>query len=213
MDIVKQGVYALFDGEELVYIGQSNSLYSRVGQHIRQGEKEFDNFEIFPLPDEFPSDSLTSVEWELITWFVPKYNKMGTLNCNAPHAYKSKENCIKAIQRIINREVPKHLEKTKQEWELMPPQFCFCKDCAYNKTNRAESAYDMPWQVRDCMQRSCFRGIEMARDYPTFDFDGCMRGLPMGASKYYDSSLNEEQEKDYKWYFPSKYTQKDNYGK
>ena len=36
------GIYALFNKDELVYIGQSSNLYLRVLEHIVEGKKDFD---------------------------------------------------------------------------------------------------------------------------------------------------------------------------
>ena len=205
MEIIKQGIYALFDGEELVYIGQSNSIYARVGNHIREAVKTFDSFELFPLPDNIDNWCLNGIESALIEWFNPKYNK--ALIRGKTRTYKSKKNYIKAIQKIIDRELPRYV--LEEEYETLPPQFCFCKDCAYNPLNQiAPGAYYMPWQVKQKMENECFIGHLSIASINLFDFDGCMRGLPKQASKYYNCALTEEQKKQYQWYFSRKYSQK-----
>lgn len=68
MDIVNEGVYFLYDKDDLVYIGTSDNLYRRIGEHIAQKEKVFDRFEIFPTSDRI------RLEGFLIKMFKPKYN-------------------------------------------------------------------------------------------------------------------------------------------
>ena len=51
MKVVTKGVYFLFDDKQLVYIGESDNIYRRIGQHIYDGTKKFDSFEIFPCND------------------------------------------------------------------------------------------------------------------------------------------------------------------
>lgn len=68
MKIVVEGVYFLYDGDELVYIGQSNNVMMRIGEHIKEGVKEFDRFEFYPTVDK------TRLEGFLIQMFKPKYN-------------------------------------------------------------------------------------------------------------------------------------------
>lgn len=74
MEVVKAGVYFLYDHDELVYIGQSNNMYQRIGEHIAQGEKKFDRFELYPTADRI------RLEGFLIEMFGPKYNKAGGAN-------------------------------------------------------------------------------------------------------------------------------------
>ena len=68
MRVVTEGVYFLFDGDKLVYIGTSDNMYRRIGQHIAQGEKIFDRFELYPTKDRI------RLEGFLIQMFKPKYN-------------------------------------------------------------------------------------------------------------------------------------------
>lgn len=75
MDIVTEGVYFLYDKGVLVYIGTSDNLYRRIGQHIAQKEKIFDRFEIYPTSDRI------RLEGFLIKMFKPKYNVSMGANC------------------------------------------------------------------------------------------------------------------------------------
>ena len=71
MKVVEAGVYFLYDKDELVYIGTSENILSRIGQHIAQKVKIFDRFEVFPTGGKFDRYKLESF---LIQLFKPKYN-------------------------------------------------------------------------------------------------------------------------------------------
>lgn len=68
MQVFTEGVYFLYDGDELVYIGTTDNLYRRIGEHIAEGEKVFDRFEFYPTTDRI------RLEGFLIKMFKPKYN-------------------------------------------------------------------------------------------------------------------------------------------
>jgi hypothetical protein len=72
LEAVTEGVYFLFDKGEIVYIGESDNLYRRIGQHIytrdAKKDKEFDSFVIYPTADRM------RLEGFLIRLFKPKYN-------------------------------------------------------------------------------------------------------------------------------------------
>lgn len=70
LKVVKEGVYFLYDGEELVYIGQSDNIYRRIGQHISEGVKRFDSFCFYEVGEE-----RIILESYLINKFQPKYNQ------------------------------------------------------------------------------------------------------------------------------------------
>ena len=75
MKVVREGVYFLYDKDELVYIGQSDNLYRRIGQHIAEGKKKFDRFELYPTGDRI------RLEGFLISMFEPKYNIARGADC------------------------------------------------------------------------------------------------------------------------------------
>ncbi len=70
MNIIRSCVYFLFDGDELVYIGKTTNLYYRIGQHVADGYKKFDRFEVFETDDQ------DRLEEFLIRLLKPKYNKV-----------------------------------------------------------------------------------------------------------------------------------------
>lgn len=76
MNVVEEGVYFLYDKDELVYIGTSDNLFRRIGQHIAEKTKVFDRFELFPTNDRI------RLEGFLIRMFKPKYNVSDGANCD-----------------------------------------------------------------------------------------------------------------------------------
>lgn len=71
---VKQGVYFLFNGGELMYIGKSVSVFSRISQHIG----EFDYDEVWFMPVRGNATTLKEVESALIYLYQPPQNYVGT---------------------------------------------------------------------------------------------------------------------------------------
>ena len=76
MKVVAEGVYFLFDNKQLVYIGESNNVYMRIGQHIKDGTKKFDSFAIYPCNDR------KKLEGFLIRALMPKYNVSLGMECD-----------------------------------------------------------------------------------------------------------------------------------
>ena len=66
------GIYCLLQDDTIVYVGQSNSVIRRVGFHIGQNIKKFNQFSYIEL--EGRRDDL---EFELIEQLQPKYNIIG----------------------------------------------------------------------------------------------------------------------------------------
>lgn len=74
------GVYFLLDGNEVVYVGQSVCVYSRIGQHI---DKRFDRYAFVPCA----IDALDKLESLYIHCLRPKLNgKQGKNAMCAPIA-------------------------------------------------------------------------------------------------------------------------------
>ena len=70
------GIYFLYNRDKLVYVGQSDCIIRRIGEHF--ADKEFDNFkyiseETFYWLYEYPFRKY--FERKLIKFFNPKYNK------------------------------------------------------------------------------------------------------------------------------------------
>lgn len=70
------GIYFLWRGDELVYVGQSRNLTERVLGHIQMGSKVFDGVSYI----EHPLKGLTRFERFLIERLLPKYNKCSFSN-------------------------------------------------------------------------------------------------------------------------------------
>lgn len=68
MRVIKEGVYFLKKEGVVVYIGESDNILRRIGQHISDGKKDFDSFEVYPTADR------KRLEAFLIKTLRPKYN-------------------------------------------------------------------------------------------------------------------------------------------
>lgn len=64
------GIYFLMRGDQVVYIGQSINVVSRVCTHMREGKKNFDHFRYMPC--DF--NDLDKIEASFISMFDPEYN-------------------------------------------------------------------------------------------------------------------------------------------
>lgn len=64
---VKTGIFLLFKGETIVYIGQAKSL---IDVHQTRGKMDYDTFTIYEAPD----DKLDHYEQRFINQYQPKYN-------------------------------------------------------------------------------------------------------------------------------------------
>lgn len=77
MKPVLSGIYFLFKGQEVVYIGQSSDIYRRISEHRlgvpkRKGPpKDFDRWEYYEIEDE---DKRDAVEYFLINLLKPRLN-------------------------------------------------------------------------------------------------------------------------------------------
>ena len=185
MEIYKKGVYGLFDGDELVYIGQSTNLYSRIGNHIKEDVKKFDSFELFPVSSEYTEDDLNSVEARLISWFLPKYNKALAYG-DKQHKCKKKDGYCRSIRKIVEM-CDAEISKT----DIVPPQFCFCKDCAFNGANHD----GIPSILSYRLKQHCFSFVYKRQEEWWNEYDGCMKGLPMDECKAFAKRepLTEEE--------------------
>ena len=67
------GLYFLFDGDELVYIGKGWNCLLRVAEHTRkESHKQFTSWSVLPIENEAEYSRL---ERELIQEYAPRYNK------------------------------------------------------------------------------------------------------------------------------------------
>ena len=69
------GVYFLFDGQELVYVGKGWNCLLRIAEHTRKdSDKLFTSWNYMCIESDEKRDKL---ERELIRTYKPKYNKTG----------------------------------------------------------------------------------------------------------------------------------------
>ncbi len=76
-------VYFLCRDGIVVYVGRTTNIAHRIGAHIRQGEKKFD--EVFTLP--IKPERLGIVERHYINLFKPEYNQAGYSKESKPLEY------------------------------------------------------------------------------------------------------------------------------
>lgn len=67
------GVYFLFDGDRLVYVGQSTHVPARIEDHLREGRIPFDRATFLPVEPE----KLRERESYYIDLLDPEYNRTG----------------------------------------------------------------------------------------------------------------------------------------
>lgn len=72
MKKLTSGLYFLYKERNLVYIGKSKNIFYRIGTHIKEGVKDFDNWRYLEINDE---EEMTEKETFLINIFQPKYNE------------------------------------------------------------------------------------------------------------------------------------------
>jgi len=70
-------IYSLISGDEIVYVGKTINIQSRIFTHKKEGLKEFDSFSIIAkLPNEISDLELLKIEEKYIKLLKPKYNIM-----------------------------------------------------------------------------------------------------------------------------------------
>lgn len=64
-------IYFLIQGSEIVYVGRSENIASRLYTHLSQATKVFDSISLLDVGD---AEELKKYEWPYIAKFMPKYN-------------------------------------------------------------------------------------------------------------------------------------------
>ena len=97
------GVYFLYKGDEIVYVGQSICVWRRINTHIQEGFKDFDSYSVLPCDE----DKLQETEMFYIFALQPKYNKMIEGFCNRNTFIKKIKGMFNAPlkRRDINRAI------------------------------------------------------------------------------------------------------------
>jgi hypothetical protein len=67
------GIYFLWFGNEIVYVGQSRNITQRVFQHVQDGTKRFDGLSFLPVKPSL----LNKFERRYIERLLPRYNQCG----------------------------------------------------------------------------------------------------------------------------------------
>lgn len=86
------GIYFLRNGFEIVYVGQSVNVVSRVATHRAEGIKEFDSWHVLPCERE----ELDELEAEFIQMMKPKYN--GQFPCKGRFEPK-----VRVVEKYITK--------------------------------------------------------------------------------------------------------------
>lgn len=68
------GVYFLYQGAELTYVGESGNIFKRIATHVKDARIEFDTFEFY---FERKRDVRKNLEQVLIGYFNPRFNRVG----------------------------------------------------------------------------------------------------------------------------------------
>lgn len=72
-DLFTVGVYFLFQGDEIVYVGKSTDIVGRIKNHIQSKDKLFDGWDL----RVFPVEKIGQAEAKYIRRLKPKYNRQG----------------------------------------------------------------------------------------------------------------------------------------
>ena len=75
-EIKAKGIYFLIKDNEIVYVGKSTNVFSRVTAHTYGKDFDSFNYELYP---DYSKNELLEIESEYIAKFTPKYNK--TISC------------------------------------------------------------------------------------------------------------------------------------
>jgi excinuclease UvrABC nuclease subunit len=77
----KCGIYHLFKGDKLVYIGMSKNICNRLLNHLRDENKDFDYCLWFVTKDK-TVNQIFEIEKRMITYWKPKYNQRHNISSN-----------------------------------------------------------------------------------------------------------------------------------
>lgn len=100
MKKITGGIYFLYNDDELVYIGKSQNIFQRIGTHIKEGIKEFNNWDYQEIDNE---NERSELEGYLINVFKPKYNeKMEYNSIFCPEIYNKKNRHYGKEKEIID---------------------------------------------------------------------------------------------------------------
>ena len=90
-----RGIYFLYDGDELVYVGQAENVLVRLSAHRKETSKEFDSFSWISMPN----GNLNQTKAEYISQYRPRLNK----NLPANTRYRQGKAVLKAYYQRYGR--------------------------------------------------------------------------------------------------------------
>ena len=178
MEVIRNsGVYFLFSGNELVYIGQTRNLYHRLAAHIK--EKQFDTFEFI----EVDGIVLNSMEATLIDYFKPPLNINGALHGDAGVRLPSKNSYMRAARNLIDEwytekdiDREKRCESCRHFWlfSVEPARYMYSryKKCPFERApekNDFCSRWEKLIRCDECKNRTstgyCMAGMNTSKGY------------------------------------------------
>src|SRR6478752_4203576 len=98
---VVSGVYFLFRGHRLEYIGRSKNCYARIDEHRRNG-REFDYATVMAVPEA----DTAWIEAELIRALDSRKNRAGVPQAAGATAANGAATAAKVVERHFIRDVP-----------------------------------------------------------------------------------------------------------
>jgi len=113
---VETGLYYLYDGDELVYIGSSDSVFARVGCH---SDKTWDHFAVI----ECGKDERYILEAREILEYQPKYN----MGVPSNQRYMSKKLLKDALG--IDGHAVNHILRSVSTWTFRGLIYADIEDC------------------------------------------------------------------------------------
>lgn len=97
-----RGVYFLIKNNEIVYVGQSTDIFSRISVHRKT--KDFDSYNYILFP-EVSDEKLNNLEAEYIGKFTPKYNRQISNNDIYNYVFDTEKLGYDAVNQKINIEI------------------------------------------------------------------------------------------------------------
>lgn len=175
-DVSACGIYALFDSDELVYIGKSNCIVYRIATHLKSGTKRFDGCEAFPVSVD--ETKLTSLETHLIEEYKPKYNVQNSKG-SAKKMLPSKEAYKRSIKRCIDYYLY-DLDRSEHGQKIR------CIDCGYYFKN-VSICKQLIGKNKILYESKCaVHGVKAPNDN-----DCCSWGVPMEEMYVYTDMIRE----------------------
>jgi hypothetical protein len=144
------GIYALMSGDEVVYVGQSINLHSRVGQHRKDPAKIFDGYVVLA---QCKPGELDRLENDFIHQYHPIFNKTACAHCgylNSRHRpprcqwHEDGRRCVGVVRD--NGLCVKHLAPLLEKLAWARANYCHeCEATSCDCEWRDEAAAESQW--------------------------------------------------------------------